>query len=112
MLNSVYNESRPVVHNGHPWGAIILVLMIMVELVKLQLIVFSIRTLPFVMETCTVIGVNCFCSDPVTTHMICALQLTIRLAHIYCHLDLSMCPLLHKSLQPPCIMNLQGSDIT
>ena len=28
------------------------------------------------------------------------------------HLDLSTCPLVHKSLQPPCITDLQGSDTT
>ena len=28
------------------------------------------------------------------------------------HLDLSGCPLLHKSLQPPCIMDFKGSDTT
>ena len=30
----------------------------------------------------------------------------------FSHLDLSRCPLLHKSLQPPCVTDLQGSDTT
>ena len=28
------------------------------------------------------------------------------------HLDLSRCPLLHKRLQPPCIMDCKGNDTT
>ena len=32
--------------------------------------------------------------------------------HQWLHLDLSRCPLLHKSLQPPCITDCKGSDTT